>query len=186
VDAGLVTFTNADGSTSQRWFVNIVSAGLGGKVDRFVAQATESLPPTAAYLWASARALATSDQARLTCAVTSRGQRTEQRVDAWAIAVCNGTTFGSGMRVAPMARVDDGQLEVIALSAPSKLALALLSRKLYTATHVGDGGVLHLSGQRVEIATPGRTPVLLDIDGEPLGQLPMTIDLAAGALRLRV
>ncbi len=185
VDAGLATFTNTDGTTSRRWFVNILSVGLGGKVDRFVAEATGSLPPTAAYLWASARALATSDPARLTCAVTKRGERTEHSVDAWSIAVCNGTTFGSGMRVAPMARVDDGQLEVIALSAPSKLAFALLSRKLYTAAHVGEAGVLHLSGERVEIATRSRAPVLLDIDGESVGQLPITIDLTASALRVR-
>ena len=188
VDAARATFRNADGTEGSRWFVNILSAGLGGKVDRFVTESPRALAPTAAYLWASVRAIAGSDPAPITCVVERGGERIEQRLDVWAIAVCNGTTFGSGMRIAPMAKVDDGRLEVIALSAPSKVAFLLLSRKLYTADHIGDPGVMHLSGERVEIsARPGaREKVLLDVDGEPLGELPVRIEVVPGALRLRV
>jgi diacylglycerol kinase (ATP) len=188
VDAARATFRNGDGTEGARWFVNILSAGLGGKVDRFVADSPRGLTPTAAYFWASARAIASSDQAPLTCVVERAGVRSEHRLDAWAIAVCNGTTFGSGMRIAPMAAVDDGRLEVVALSAPSKLAFVLLSRKLYTADHLGEPGVVHLSGERVEItARPGaREKVLLDVDGEPIGELPVTIEVVPGALRMRV
>jgi diacylglycerol kinase family enzyme len=86
--------------------------------------------------------------------------------------------------------VDDGLLEVVALSAPSKLAFLLLSRKLYTGEHLGDPGVLHLAGERVEIsAIEGARPeerVLLDVDGEPLGELPVRIEIVPGALRMRV
>ena len=193
VDAARATFRNGDGTEGTRWFVNILSAGLGGKVDRFVAESPRALTPTAAYLWASVRAIAGSDPAHLTCVVERDGERIEKRVFAWAVAVCNGTTFGSGMRIAPMAKVDDGRLEVVALSAPSKLAFMLLSRKLYSAEHLGERGVLHLSGERVEIAAaPGaggareaRQKVLLDVDGEPLGELPVRIEVVPGALRLR-
>jgi diacylglycerol kinase family enzyme len=40
----------------------------------------------------------------------------------------------------------------------------------------------------VEItARPGaREKVLLDVDGEPVGELPVTIEVAPGALRMRV
>jgi diacylglycerol kinase (ATP) len=189
IDAARATFDSGNGTDGTRWFVNILSAGLGGKVDRFVAQSPSTLAPTAAYLWASLRAIATTDAAPLTCVVESAGRRTERRLDAWAIAVCNGTTFGSGMRIAPMAAADDGRLEVVALSAPSKLAFMLLSRKLYTGEHIGDPGVVHLSGERVTISpAPGpraNDEVLLDVDGEPLGRLPVTIEIVPGALRMR-
>jgi len=188
VDVGRATFRLPGGKSASRWFVNILSAGLGGKVDRFVADAPRALPPTAAYFWASARALASSEAARVTCVVERAGARTEHALDAWVIAVCNGTTFGSGMRVAPMAVVDDGTFELIALSAPSRLAAAVLSRKLYTAAHIGSSETTHLRGERIEIrpAAAAREPVFLDIDGEPLGELPVTIEIAAGALRMRV
>ena len=160
--------------------MNILSAGLGGKVDRFVADAPRSLPPTAAYFWASVRAIATSAAAPVTCVVHRGDERIERRLDAWVIAVCNGGTFGSGMRIAPMARVDDGRLDVIALCAPSKLAFIALARKLYTGEHLGSAGVTHLAGDRIEIAAApaARARVLLDVDGEPLGELPVKIELA--------
>jgi YegS/Rv2252/BmrU family lipid kinase len=187
VDAARAAFENLDGTPGRRWFLNILSAGLGGRVDRFVADASRTLPPTAAYAWASVRAIATGHEVPLVCAVERAGERLERRLDAWAIAVCNGSTFGSGMRIAPMAALDDGRLEVVALSAPTKLAFVLLSRKLYTAEHLADAGVTHFSGEQIEISVqPGsREEVLLDVDGEPLGRLPVKIEIAPGVLRLR-
>jgi diacylglycerol kinase (ATP) len=189
IDAARATFRNGDGTEGTRWFVNILSAGLGGKVDRFVADSPRALTPTAAYLWASLRAIGASDPAPITCVVENDGKRTEHRIDAWAIAVCNGTTFGSGMRIAPMASLSDGRLEVVALSAPSKLAFLLLSRKLYTGEHLREPGVIHLSGERVEISpapgTRAKDKVLLDVDGEPLGEVPVRIETVPGALRVR-
>jgi YegS/Rv2252/BmrU family lipid kinase len=187
VDAARATFRNADGSEGKRWFVNILSAGLGGRVDRFVSNSPRGLSPTAAYFWASVRALAVSDAAPVSCVVENGGKRTETRLEAWTIAICNGGTFGSGMRIAPMAQVDDGKLEVIALSAPSKVALVLLSRKLYAGEHLTEPGVLHLRGERIELTpAPGaREKIFLDVDGEPLGELPVKVEIVPGALRLR-
>ncbi len=188
VDAARAVFRGDGGQKEERWFVNILSAGLGGKVDRFVRDAPRMLPPTAAYVWASARALAGSDATEVSVAVEQNGERTVHRLDAWVVAVCNGTTFGSGMRVAPMAKVDDGRLEVIVLSSPSKVSLAVLSQRLYAGSHIGEKGVLHTWGERVEIAPlpNGRGgSLLLDIDGEPLGRAPVTITIARGALRIR-
>jgi diacylglycerol kinase (ATP) len=188
VDAARATFRGADGTEQTRWFVNILSAGLGGKVDRFVADARGALGPGAAYAWASLRAMVASEPAPIRCVVEHSGTRTERSLDAWAIAICNGGTFGSGMRVAPMAAVDDGRLEVVALSAPSKLELLLLARKLYAGEHLRDTGVVHLSGERVELtlAPGGRERVLLDVDGEALGELPLRVEIVPGALRMRV
>ncbi len=171
--------------------MNILSAGLGGRVDRLVADSPRMLTPTAAYFWASVRALAMSERAPISCVVELAGARTERRIEAWSIAICNGSTFGSGMRIAPMAAVDDGRLEVVALSPVTKLGLVLLSRKIYAGTHLGDPNVTHLRGDRVELsaargAHDETEKILLDVDGEPLGELPVTIELVPGALRMRV
>ena len=50
VDVGRATWTSADGGSESRWFVNILSAGMGGLVDRHVAETTKVFGGKAAYL----------------------------------------------------------------------------------------------------------------------------------------
>src|SRR5439155_23872050 len=69
VDVGKLTY-RAGGETRTRWFVNIVSAGLGGLVDRYVGESGPALGGSAAYALAGARALANARVGRMTCAMT--------------------------------------------------------------------------------------------------------------------
>ena len=191
VDAVRATFQMTEGGTRTkvtRWFLNILSVGMGGLVDRFVVDAPRAFSPGVAYLWASVRAAAAYEPAPLRCVVERGGERIENVLSPWVVGVCNGTTFGAGMRIAPMASVKDGRLEVVALSAPSMLSFARLSRKLYTGSHVGEPGVFHLSGEKVRIEAVRDgvgAPIFLDVDGEPLGELPLEVEVVPGALRVR-
>src|SRR5882672_949171 len=81
IDVGRLRFRAPDGAEASRWFVNIVSAGMGGLVDRYVARTTKSLGGRAAYLLASARALVQCERGRLHCGVTLGDERHERRVD---------------------------------------------------------------------------------------------------------
>jgi YegS/Rv2252/BmrU family lipid kinase len=187
VDVGRATFATEEGERASRFFVNILSAGMGGLVDRHVAGATRALGGTAAYLWASARALAEIKRGRLRCRVSLGGETSERAFDAYVIAVCNGRYFGSGMHVAPMARIDDGRFEVVAMGAPTKLAFAATSRRIYDGAHLSQPGATHFGCDKIEIDLENedaRDVFLLDIDGEPIGKLPVTIEIVRGGLRL--
>ncbi len=190
IDAAKATFHHDTRATS-RWFVNILSAGLGGLVDRYVARANRGLGSTFAYASAALRALSESQPAGIDCTIHRGESREERRVDAYVVAVCNGHSFGSGMRIAPMAEPDDGRLEVIVMTASSKLGLAAQGAKLYKGAHLGEPGVTHFSCDALDLKlAPGADrdasrEVLLDIDGEPLGALPARIAIARGALRVR-
>ena len=129
--SGKLRFRAPDGTAASRWFVNIVSAGMGGLVDRYVADTTKSLGGSAAYFLASVRALAACERGRVRCGVALGDERHERRVDTFMIAICNGRYFGGGMHVAPMAKPDDGRFEVVSMDAPSKLAFAAFSRRIY-------------------------------------------------------
>lgn len=188
VDAGKVTFRTPDGGTCSRWFVNVLSAGMGGLVDQHVARTTKAFGGSIAYFWASLRALSGCERARLTCTRTLRGERDVLELDAYVIAICNGRYFGSGMHVAPMADVQDGRFEVIAMDAPSKLGFAAFSRSIYRGDHLSAPGVNHFACDRLTIDLVGeraREVFLLDVDGEALGGLPMEVEVAPGALRMR-
>jgi YegS/Rv2252/BmrU family lipid kinase len=186
VDAGRARF-RGDGEARTRWFTNILSAGMGGLVDRYVASTPKALGGKAAYLWSSARALAGCKRGRLRCAVELAGQAHERTVDAYMIAICNGRYFGGGMHVAPAAKVDDGRFEVIVMDAPSKLAFAVFARRIYDGSHLSVPGVQHFSCDRLAIDLENddaRSVFLLDVDGEPLGGLPLEVEVVPRALRI--
>jgi diacylglycerol kinase (ATP) len=188
IDAGKLRYRAADGATRTRWFINILSAGMGGLVDRYVSDTSKALGGTAAYFWASVRALASCARGRLRCDVQHAGERHERQVESYMIAICNGRYFGSGMHVAPMAKPDDGRFEVISMDAPGKLAFAAFSRRIYDGAHLDAPGVQHFPCDRIAIDIENeraRGVFLLDVDGEPLGGLPLEVELVPGALRMR-
>lgn len=189
IDAGRVRYTGHDGHVRFRWFLNVLSVGMGGLVDRNVAETTKVLGGKAAYLWASARALAACERGRLRCE-TSLGDAKDMRtIDAYVLAVCNGRYFGSGMHIAPMAEPDDGRFDVVTMNAPSKLAFALASARIHEGAHLRNEGVGHFACDRISIDLENesaRAVFLLDVDGEPLGGLPIEVEIVPRALRMRV
>ena len=189
VDVGKATFRDTakqGGSRLERYFVNILSAGMGGLVDQYVATGSRALGPTAAYFVASTKALLRARAGQLVCHVD--GLAVPVRLRSYMIAICNGQYFGSGMHVAPMAKVDDGVFEVVSMDAPSKLAFAAFSQKIYKGDHLRSEHVRHFSCKRITVELENedaRDRFLLDVDGEPIGGLPLEIEVVPGAITLR-
>jgi diacylglycerol kinase (ATP) len=189
IDVGKVRYRARDGRPTSGWFINVLSVGMGGLVDRYVSETTKALGNKTAYFLASLRALAACERGRLRCTVGFAGGHRECVIETFMIAVCNGGYFGSGMHVAPMAKPDDGCFEVVSINAPGKLAFAGLSHRIYGGRHLSGPGVVHFACDRIAIDLDndrGRDVFLLDVDGEPLGGLPLEIELAPKALTLRV
>jgi diacylglycerol kinase (ATP) len=188
LDVGKVRYRAFDGSMKERWFVNIVSAGISGLVDRYVAGTSKTFGGPAAYLWASTRALAECQRARLKCTVDLRGERRDQVTSSYMFAICNGRYFGAGMHVAPMAKPDDGRFDVVSIDAPSKLAFPGTMRRLHSGTHLTAPGARQFGCDRITVDLDNeraRDVFLLDVDGEPLGGLPFEVTLAPKALTIR-
>jgi YegS/Rv2252/BmrU family lipid kinase len=176
------------GGKDAHYFVNILSAGMGGLVDKYVATAPRVLGGKAAYFGASLKALLTAQLGNVKCTVTKDGKEEVHTIRSYMIAICNGRFFGGGMKVAPMADVDDGVFELVALGATSKLGFALTSGSIYSGDHVRQPGTVHLRGQkfRLELVNASAKDVyLLDVDGEPMGGLPLDVELVPHAIALR-
>ena len=123
IDVPRVTYTTHTGERAQAFFVNILSVGLGGLVDRYVAEGGRAFGGTAAYFIASARALLESRIGTVACTFWLGDKASHEELQTRNLALCNGRFFGSGMEVAPMAKLDDGVLEVIDLGAAPRLKL---------------------------------------------------------------
>ena len=95
----------------------------------------------------------------------------------------NGSTFGGGMRAAPRARMDDGQLDLVIVGDVGKLELLRVFPRVYRGAHVDHPAV---SLARAPVATvTADHPLVPWGDGEPLSETPateITFRVAAGAL----
>ena len=161
VDAGVARFTGDDGRPAERYWVNVLSAGVGGLVDRYAAAAPAFLGGRVAYAQAAIRGIVVCRRLRLRCAyVLPDGTPAERVLDSHAVAVCNGTTFGGGMNIAPMARPDDGLLEVVAFETRTRWRLVGRFLTVYAGTHTDEPGVNHFTCRslRLEPLVPPAQP----------------------------
>jgi len=190
LDVGRASFSGHDGAPATSFFVNILSVGIGGVVDQLVAQASRGLGGTFAYFGASLQGLIKSEIGVLDCTLSFAGRTREERITTRNLAICNGRFFGSGMMVAPMAELDDGVFEVVSLGAASKLRFMVeSSTRIYSGDHIGKEGVQHFRCNKITVALRNEEIAdrfLLDVDGEPLGRLPMEIEMIPGALEVLV
>jgi diacylglycerol kinase (ATP) len=180
VDAGRIRYLARDGSRPTKYFLNIASFGISGLVDEYVREAPRGLGGSFAFLIASLRAFTHYDPVSVRISVD--GELTFEGPVS-LVALANGPCFGGGMRVAPGASPDDGALEVVIIGGMSKLALLANLPSVYRGKHLAHPKVCHFRGAQIEAdARPGE--VWLDIDGEPLGSLPASIEVLPSAITL--
>lgn len=181
IDAGRVQYTDDEGQPRTGYFLNIGSFGISGLTDRMVNQAGKRLGPGAAFVIGTLRAIASYRPAEVEIDVD--GEPFYRGPLSMAVAA-NGRYFGSGMTVAPGARIDDGSFEVVVVGELSKPRLIAAFPKIYRGSHFAHPAVSHTTGRRVEARISRGDAILIDIDGEPLGHLPATFELLPGAIRL--
>jgi YegS/Rv2252/BmrU family lipid kinase len=183
VDLGVLQVVGPDHKPSTRAFINITSFGIGGLTDRLVNEAPKWLGGQASFYLGSVRALA-----------SYRNQPVRVSVDgqpwfegpALNVAVALGQFHGGGMKVAPDADPCDGLFDVIAIGDLSKVEALGLTSKLYSGDHLKLAKVSSTRGRLVE-AHPVHawSSVLIDMDGETPGQLPLRAEILPGAVSIR-
>ncbi len=95
--------------------------------------------------------------------------------------VGNGRTYGGGIPICPDADPADGLLDLVLVRPAGRLRLLRLLPRVYRGTH---GGVPEVSIRRVRsvrLSSPGVTAYA---DGDPIGALPLTVDVVPGALTI--
>ncbi|MDP3969010.1 MAG: diacylglycerol kinase family protein [Nocardioides sp.] len=156
-----------------------VDAVAGAVVDR-----VRWLPRRLQYPYAALHALATYRPTRATVVLDG----VTHTFEAATVVVANSAYYGSGMKIAPSARVDDGLLDVVVIEAASRRSLVRALPTVYDGAHVVRDEVHVLQGRSVTVH--GAPAVPMGGDGEPLGHLPASaaeavhVDVLPGALRV--
>lgn len=183
IDLGVVDLIGPDGRPARHAFINILSFGLGGLADRIVNASPKWLGGKATFLLGTLRATLVY---RPQPVVVSVDGEPFLEAPIMNVALANGRFFGGGMKIAPGADPSDGSFDVVALHDLSKLAGVALASKIYAGSHPGSPGVRVTRGRIVEArAVYDRDEVLIDMDGETPGRLPLTARVLPGAVTLR-
>lgn len=95
--------------------------------------------------------------------------------------VGNGRSYGGGIPICPTADPADGILDVTLVRPAGRLRLLRLLPRVYKGTHTS---VPEVSTYRVRSARLSSHGVTAYADGDPIGTLPLRIDVVPGALRL--
>ena len=183
LDLGILEAHGHDGRNVTRAFVNITSFGLGGLTDRIVNAGPKWLGGKSAFFLGTLRALIAYQNAAVRVKVDGAVWLESPVVN---VALANGRFFGGGMQIAPEADPSDGLLDVVALGDLTRLETVGLTQHIYAGTHLGRPQIKSTRGARVEAEAlvPG-AEVLIDMDGETPGRLPLAARLAPGALFFR-
>jgi diacylglycerol kinase (ATP) len=106
------------------------------------------------------------------------------RTDQPAIlaAIANSSTYGGGMKIAPRAQIDDGQLDVCVIGAVDPCKLACLFPTVYFGRHLRIREVDYFQTARVRLET--ETPFEVYADGEYVCRTPVEMTVQPGALKV--
>jgi len=96
-------------------------------------------------------------------------------------AFANTSTYGGGMKIAPRARMDDGQLDVCVIGGIDPFKLACLFPTVYFGRHLGIRDVEYFQAARVRLET--EVPLDVYADGEHVCQTPVEVAVRGGALK---
>jgi diacylglycerol kinase (ATP) len=146
------------GVADGRPFFNAMGLGLDADVShRFNGLTRRGLP---AYVRTAFAALRNLRPERV--AIT-QGEN-HQELDVLLVAIANSDQYGNNARIAPGARVDDGMLDLIAVSRVGTLAAATLALRLFTGSFDRSPHVRRLTGRHfvIDRGAPG----LIHTDGE--------------------
>jgi YegS/Rv2252/BmrU family lipid kinase len=149
-----------------RVVVNAAHAGLGAEAAAVAADHKPRLGPLAYPLGALLAGLREEGWA-LRVSVDGTSAFTGERL--LMVGVANGPTIGGGTPLCPVARPDDGRLDVVVVAAVGPAAKAAFAAALRAGTHLGRDDVHHLPGSRVRV---GGEPVRHNADGELDAEVP--------------
>lgn len=174
IDVGKVHAANG----YERYFVNVAGCGFDAVVAERINTGYRRLRGTPAYIAAVLQTLQTFRGVPLN--LEADGEK--HALGALMCAVANATSYGGGMRIAPEAKLDDGQFDICVIGDASRLEFLRAFPKVFSGTHVTHPKVTMLKAGAVRIESEPALSVLAD--GEIVGTTPVQFEIVPSAIEM--
>ncbi|HKO58553.1 MAG TPA: YegS/Rv2252/BmrU family lipid kinase [Thermoanaerobaculia bacterium] len=172
----VVTIDTAE--VNGRPFVGVMGVGFDAFIaDRFASSTTRGMRT---YVREGIRGFRTYEPEEYE--MTVDGATSTRR--AFVIAVANSSQYGNNARIAPLASLQDGLLDLVVIERASLLRAPLLLARLFAGTLHRSRAVHAVQGRAITIRRPSPAPAHLD--GEPVGDLGTTLEVRIRPLSLKV
>lgn len=156
----------------------VAGVGFDSEVNRY-ANALRRLRGPLIYVWSVVRVLPRFRPPQVELTHAAGGYRGP----AMFVAFANAPRYGGGMRIAPDARLDDGEIDVVVVKALPRLKLLRVFPRVFSGTHTSFPEIEIVRARRAEIALD--RPLVAHGDGEPLlevGSRPVTVEVVPNGL----
>lgn len=184
IDIGQVGYLDHKNNIASRYFINIASAGISGKVDYYSNRTWKGLGGNACFITASARAFATWKNVDVQIRLDQTEEIHEKMMN---LVIANGEFFGAGMWIAPGAELDDAAFQVVFMNDLSRREAVEFLTKVYRGKHLGMRKIHRRRARQISIRTTApNTTMLIDIDGEQPGQIPATWNVQPAAINFKL
>lgn len=166
------------GVAGGRVFLGVASVGYDTVANTIANEATWLGDSPLCYTYGGLRAALTNRPRDFELTIDG----STRRVRALNVAVGMSGRYGGGVRICPDALIDDGLLDLVVTGAMPLPRFAATQLRTFAGTHVGRPGVETTRLRRVRIAC--EEPLVAFADGDPIGRLPLDVEVRPGALRL--
>jgi len=174
IDVGVATFD--DGSSHV--FINVAGLGFDALAAERAAR-TKFLPgANLPYLVAALQTLVSYKNIPVTVEADGEVITT----NAVFVQAANAQFMGGGYKIAPMADISDGLLDVAIVGDMTKPDLLRTLPKVYSGGHVNHPKFIHRQARSIRIDS--ERPSRVQLDGEVMGSAPVTFSVKPGAIML--
>ena len=167
------------GDVDGRAFACIASVGFDSVVQEF---ALRTRLPLGSHVYTVGALGAVARWKHASFHIDADGESSTLR--GWAVAAANTGVYGGGMRLAPDADPADGLLDLVTTSATGRVRFLRSFPKVFDGSHVHQPEVQVRRAATVRI--DAERPFRVFADGDPIGELPCTVSVRPGALRVLV
>ncbi|MDP7062993.1 MAG: diacylglycerol kinase family lipid kinase [Planctomycetota bacterium] len=181
VDIGFIQCRDEGGKQVERYFLNAVDFGIGAVVCERLTKKPWFMPGRPTYLWQTVRTLLTFRNPTVSFASDDHPLVTKKII---TVVIANNAYFGGGMCIAPDARVNDGELDLVVVGDLRRFEAIRRLGETFSGNRILHPDVHYSRCKRLEARSESK--VLLEADGELVGHLPATLELAERRLKIVV
>ena len=161
------------------YFLNVAGIGFDAAVAEMASEKYKMIKGYTAYVVAFFDELThfAHFSTRIDCAEWEIEQQ-----NTLVVVVANGSYYGGGFTIAPQAEIDDGKLDLIIIRKLTNPETTVLAFQALVGKHLDHSAVIATKIDRIKIEADHQ--VLVHIDGEVIGKLPVEIGIKPGVLQI--